>query len=370
MVMNKTRTRALLPLVALGALLMTTTAAQAVDFSAAQVYREASDSVVLIFGFNDSASGGSTGTGSVISSEGHVLTNNHVIYDSATGKPFNNIVVYFKPDEITGDNRKDLTRPYRAQVVARDQSVDLAVLKLGEVPSDLHPIQFGDSREVEIGESVAAIGHPGGGGLWTLTTGTVSSKRKDNGRDVFQTDTAINPGNSGGPLLDANARLVGINTFIRRKNNEGLALEGLSYSLRSSLAMDWVNGQGVTRVASVSRGSNLASAAAPAEPKPQAQPAPKAEPEPMKPEPMAKPAPSPEPQASPAAEPKSEPRSNEPREFTGPRGEKMYGTPDRDYDPQVTRSFVYSSPGYKALAGRAKKGINKLDNEMDDYEDF
>lgn len=106
-------------------------------------------------------------------------------------------------------------------------------------------ISFGDSESTEIGSSVAAIGHPGGGGLWTLTTGTISSARNEGKRQIFQTDTAINPGNSGGPLLDGSASLIGLNTYVKRVNAKGMPLEGLNYSLRSSLASRWLHGLGV-----------------------------------------------------------------------------------------------------------------------------
>ena len=196
-------------------------AGEAQAFSASTVYRNSSSSVVLIFGFSDSGSG-SSGTGSILTRDGLILTNNHVVANVKTGKLFPNLVVYFKPVPISGDNRKDLTTPFLVDVIARDPELDLALLRVKDAPSNLRPIEIADSDEVEIGESVAAIGHPGGGGLWTLTTGTISSKRQDKDRDIFQTDAAINPGNSGGPLIDENSRLIGVNTFVRRVNDQGL----------------------------------------------------------------------------------------------------------------------------------------------------
>ena len=177
---------------------------------------------------------------------GLILTNDHVITREGKGPggaPYRDLLVYFKPDSVSGDNREDLETGYLAEIVARDAKLDLALLRVRNPPANLRPIAFGDSEEVEIGEPVAAIGHPGGGGLWTLTTGTVSSRRQDGARDIFQTDAAINPGNSGGPLLDEHARLIGINTFVRRLDGKGVPLEGLNYSLRSGAALRWINAE-------------------------------------------------------------------------------------------------------------------------------
>lgn len=214
------------------------------EFSAADVYRTASPGVVVIFGF-DSAGNGSSGTGSVITPDGKILTNNHVIFDANRKAPYQNIRVFFKPARVSGDPDVDLKVPYKVKILRNDEALDLAVLQVINPPSRLDVLSLTNSDDVEIGSSVAAIGHPGGGGLWTLTTGTISSSRKDGARDVFQTDTAINPGNSGGPLLNGSAQLVGVNTFVRRVNAQGLPLEGLNYSLRSNMARDWLAGAGV-----------------------------------------------------------------------------------------------------------------------------
>ncbi|MHA7836310.1 MAG: S1C family serine protease [bacterium] len=347
-------------------------------FSPAEVYRNASGSVVLIFGFDD-AGRGSSGTGSIISRDGLVLTNNHVIANAETEDLFPNLVVYFKPNPISGDNRKDLAEPYLVDVVARDAKLDLALLRVKEPPSGLRPIEVGNSEEVDIGEPVAAIGHPGGGGLWTLTTGTVSSKRRDQARDIFQTDTAINPGNSGGPLLDEHARLVGVNTFVRRVNDQGLPLEGLNYSLRSRLALDWVNRQGVTRVAAISRS---AADSAPAQPAPRAEPVP--EPAPSRPEPSAPPPSGERAERESQREPtppvvRSEPerrreeppppsRDEEPREFEGPDGETMYGVPNPEVD--LDEALLYAREGFQKLMERADESVQEMDRLFDDYEDF
>lgn len=370
-------------------LLLVASAASA--FSPAQVYREAAGSVVLIFGFEDSGAG-SSGTGSILTSDGLVLTNNHVIARGDSGKLYSNLVVYFKPSPISGDNKKDLKKPYLVDVVARDADLDLALLRVKNAPPGLRPLPIGDSEEVDIGEDVAAIGHPGGGGLWTLTTGTVSSKRRDQRRDIFQTDTAINPGNSGGPLLDQHARLVGVNTFVRRVNEQGLPLEGLNYSLRSSLALAWVNRQGAGRVGAVSRASAQAPAPAPApapraepapapraEPTPEPEPAPRAEPAPESRDDLApprmlgdEPAPAPsEPAPAPQrAEPLPPPPPAEPeaREFVGPDGTRMYGVPNLEND--LNESLMQVREAYAELTKRRDQSINEMEKLFDDYDNF
>ena len=349
------------------ALLLCSVASEARAFSAADVYRNTSSSVVLIFGFSDSGAG-SSGTGSIISRDGLVLTNNHVITDSETGRLFPNLVVYFKPVPITGDNRKDLTTPFLVDVISRDPDLDLALLRVKEAPGDLRPVEIADSEEVDIGESVAAIGHPGGGGLWTLTTGTISSKRRDSARDIFQTDTAINPGNSGGPLLDEYSRLVGVNTFVRRVNDQGLPLEGLNYSLRSSLALAWINQQGVTRVNAVSRGS--VSDVAPAPPPPQPVPVTPIDSAPeVQPQTAAEPKSDPMPPVTPLAErPPPPPAEPEAREFKGPDGETMYGVPNPTID--LDDALIQAREEYQALIERADESVDEMNRLLDDYDNF
>ncbi len=351
-------------------------AGEARAFSAAEVYRNTSQSVVLIFGFSGS-SGGSSGTGSILNRDGLVLTNNHVISQGGAGGLFPNLVVYLKPKPISGDNRKDLTSPFLVEVVARDPRLDLALLRIKNAPPELKPIEVGDSEEVEIGESVAAIGHPGGGGLWTLTTGTVSSKRRDQKRDIFQTDTAINPGNSGGPLLDEYSRLIGINTFVRRVNEQGLPLEGLNYSLRSSLALDWVNRYAVPRIEPVARTAVSDPIPAPTPPPaPRVSPAPTRIDEPVAP---AKPEPRPsvpltprrsEADIAPAPTEPDPDRPAEPgvREFEGPNGESYYGVPNPDVE--LDETLKYARRSFRELIKRADQSIDEMNRLLNDYENF
>src|SRR4029078_3426485 len=138
----------------------------------------------------------------------------------------------------------------RAKVVAYSQPLDLALLKLDSVTESLPVINVSESGRVRIGDRVVAIGHPEQGGLWTLTTGVISAE-VDNfngvkGKHVFQTETGLNRGNSGGPLLGGGGRMVGVNTAIARVASDGLPITSISFSLKSSVATQWLMEQGVT----------------------------------------------------------------------------------------------------------------------------
>ena len=141
------------------------------------------------------------GSGFIIDKDGHVLTNYHVIADA-------------RQIEVTLHNRKK----YRATIVGTDPTHDLAVVQI-KAP-DLTPMTLGDSRSLQVGQKVYAIGNPFGLS-GTLTRGIVSSIRpvqEPNGGaqidEAIQTDAAINPGNSGGPLLNWHGEVIGINTMI------------------------------------------------------------------------------------------------------------------------------------------------------------
>jgi S1-C subfamily serine protease len=140
------------------------------------------------------------GSGFIIDKAGHVLTNYHVIADA-------------RQIEVTLHNRKK----YRATIVGSDRSHDLAVIQI-KAP-DLSPMVLGDSKNLQVGQKVYAIGNPFGL-AGTLTRGIVSSIRSVQEPDgmtideAIQTDAAINPGNSGGPLLNFHGEVIGINTMI------------------------------------------------------------------------------------------------------------------------------------------------------------
>src|SRR5204863_6820255 len=145
--------------------------------------------------------------------QGHILTNAHVVNNST------------KLEVTLG--RKDTSSPIPARVVGKDESTDVAVLKVDAPANELHPIPLGDSSNINVGDPVVAIGNPFGLDR-TVTSGIVSALQRqiqspggftiDN---VIQTDAAINPGNSGGPLINAAGQVIGINSQIESGGSGG-----------------------------------------------------------------------------------------------------------------------------------------------------
>jgi len=142
----------------------------------------------------------SLGSGFIISKDGYILTNNHVIANA---------------DEIyvTLANH----HRYKAKVVGADPKTDIALIKIDPKNEELKPLKLGDSDKIQVGEWVIAIGNPFGFSR-TVTVGIISAKGRVIGAgpydDFLQTDAAINPGNSGGPLLNLKGEVIGINTAI------------------------------------------------------------------------------------------------------------------------------------------------------------
>ena len=160
------------------------------------------------------------GSGVVVSADGYILTNNHVIEGA---------------DEVKVGLDAGGKRELVAEVVGRDPKTDLAVLKIDA--KDLTPITIADSDALEVGDTVLAIGNPFGIGQ-TVTSGIVSATGRgglgiEEYEDFIQTDAAINPGNSGGALVDAEGRLVGINTAIYSRTG---GFMGLGFAIPSNLA--------------------------------------------------------------------------------------------------------------------------------------
>ena len=220
------------------------------DLSPRAIYESSSPAVVLIMGYSHSGQRGSGGTGSIIQQDGLILTNAHVVIEEHTGQPYPRLTIYLKPDRVTGDRKMDLSRSGKGRVVAVSEPLDLALLKLEGPPGPFPVLALDDSDKVEIGDRVVAIGHPEQGGLWTLTTGTISAEFENfnatKGKSVFQTETGLNRGNSGGPLLDTEGRMIGVNTAIARVAPDGLPITSISFSLKSNVAKQWLRDQGVS----------------------------------------------------------------------------------------------------------------------------
>jgi putative serine protease PepD len=182
----------------------------------AAVAAKALPSTVTIEAESNSGEGG-TGTGFVFDTQGHIVTNNHVVADAVDGGKLT----------ATFPNGKQ----YDAEVVGHAQGYDVAVIKLKNAPADLKPLTLGDSDKVAVGDSTIAIGAPFGLSN-TVTTGIISAKNRPvassdsagssaSYMSALQTDASINPGNSGGPLLDAQGNVIGINSAIQSTSNGG-----------------------------------------------------------------------------------------------------------------------------------------------------
>jgi serine protease Do len=163
------------------------------------------------------------GSGVIISSDGYILTNNHVVQNART------IQV-----KLT-DNRT-----FSGKVIGTDPATDVALVKIDA--DNLQPITFADSDQAEVGDVVLAVGDPFGIGQ-TVTEGIISAKNRqglseegDSDESFIQTDAAINPGNSGGALVDTNGRLVGMNTAILSRSGGN---QGIGFAVPSDLCR-WV----------------------------------------------------------------------------------------------------------------------------------
>ncbi len=194
-----------------------------------QVARKLGPSVVQI-----NVSGGGeagSGTGIIISSDGEIITNNHVVESAADG---GSLTAAFND----GSNAK-------AEIVGRDPVTDLAVIKANG-KSGLQPATLGNSADLRVGQQVVAIGSPYGldgtvtsGIISKLNRPVASSDASGAGQTVFpaiQTDAAINPGNSGGPLVDLQGRVIGINSAIRTNGSVDSGSIGLGFAIPVDLA--------------------------------------------------------------------------------------------------------------------------------------
>ena len=203
--------------------------------SARSVYRNARDGVVSIvstssrsepgsfpFGGRDSGQTTSLGSGIVLDKSGYILTNEHVI--DGAGK----VSVSFGED-------RSVTRA--AEVVGKDSTTDVALLKVNASGLSLHPLTLGDSSTLAVGDTTYALGNPLGY-TDSFSQGIVSGLDRHmtgpNGFSidhVIQTDAAMNPGNSGGPLLDSSGRVIGVNSQVAAAGGTGSAAEGIGFAV-------------------------------------------------------------------------------------------------------------------------------------------
>jgi serine protease Do len=219
-------------------------------FDPGKIYQETSPAVVLITAMDPGHHFKNAGTGSIIGEGGLFVTTAHVILNREHGRPYRNLWVYLKPKRLTGDLGQDTALRYKAVLINYSKPLDLAVLKISRAGSlkGISPLPLADSDHTGIGERVVAIGHPEQGGLWTLTTGTISSQIRNfegiQGKHVFQTETSINKGNSGGPLIDRAGQIVGINSNLARRGKDGTAITGVNFAIKSNVVTGWLSSIG------------------------------------------------------------------------------------------------------------------------------
>ena len=203
-------------------------------FNAARVYSEASPGVVTIRSVFGSA-GAAEGSGFVLNEDGEIATNAHVVTDESGGgrEAAEQVYVEFPDRNVVP-----------AEIIGFDPFVDVALLKIAPDGFALHPLELGDDRDLQVGQPVAAIGSPFGEqqslsvGVVSATDRSVQSLTQFEISGAIQTDASINPGNSGGPLLDAGARVVGINQQIESNSgaNDGVGFAVPISAVKQSIA--------------------------------------------------------------------------------------------------------------------------------------
>ena len=162
------------------------------------------------------------GSGFIVSPEGYVVTNNHVIKDASEV-----VVELFSGESV------------EAEIVGTDPNTDLALLKI-ETDTPLQAAKFGDSDVVRVGDRVFAIGNPFGQGF-SVSSGIVSARNRalsGSFDDYIQTDASINRGNSGGPLFNTDGEVIGVNTFILSTRGAQAGSVGVGFSMASNVVAD------------------------------------------------------------------------------------------------------------------------------------
>ncbi len=183
-----------------------------------------------------------TGTGIIMTADGYIITNAHVIYDSEYGGGLaKEVQVVLNEDYYKGETT------YTATVVGYDTEEDIAILKIS-ASQDLVAAEFGSSDDLRVGELVVAIGNPLGFDLFgTVTTGIVSALNREvtineSTMNLIQTDAAINSGNSGGPLINSYGQVIGINSAkLSSSYSDSASIEGLCFAIPMTHAMEVID---------------------------------------------------------------------------------------------------------------------------------
>jgi S1-C subfamily serine protease len=204
-------------------------------FDAARVYRQASPGVVTIRSIFSGSGGAAEGSGFVLNNDGEIVTNAHVVTDESSGKrkPAKEVFIEFPDRNVV-----------EAKILGFDPFADVALLKVEPDGFTLHPLELGNDADLQVGQPVAAIGSPFGeqqslsSGIVSATDRSVKSLTQFQIEGAIQTDASINPGNSGGPLLDAGARVLGINEQIETDSgsNSGVGFAVPISAIKRSVA--------------------------------------------------------------------------------------------------------------------------------------
>ena len=202
-------------------------------FDASQVFEAASPGVVTIRSVF--SAGAAEGSGFVLNEDGEIVTNAHVVTDESGDDrdPAEQVYVEFPDRNVVA-----------AEIVGFDPFVDIALLRIEPDGLELNPLELGDDRDLHVGQPVAAIGSPFGEqqslsvGVVSATDRSVKSLTQFEIAGAIKTDASINPGNSGGPLLDAGARVVGVNQQIETSSgaNDGVGFAVSVSAVKRSIA--------------------------------------------------------------------------------------------------------------------------------------
>jgi S1-C subfamily serine protease len=251
--------------------------------SPAEIYQKDAKSVVEIVStfpgqqtfFGNSGSQQGIGSGFVVSGDGYILTNAHVVvnFDSTLGSSTTGTVAQSVTVAFKAAGKSTVTVP--ATIIGTDTSNDVAVLKIDPSKvSGLTPIQIGDPSRASVGDPVVAIGNPLGydfslsAGVISAVGRTIDAPNGSSISDAIQTDAAINPGNSGGPLIDSQGAVIGINDQIATSSGTN-ANQGVGFAVPVNTAMvslqqikdnggiTWLGIQGLSLTTDVAKALNI-----------------------------------------------------------------------------------------------------------------